>query len=109
MLTKEAIINVFKENKAMHAIQGVVIDVIPKDDWNKVAEQILLLIHNDTPPQLNKQDVSGWQEFEKQLPNAGDEIIIISPVTNEKSIIKYRVQPKDELFWKGWRWHLMPV
>lgn len=67
---EEIILEVFREHSFDAAIFGGSAIVIPEDEWCRVVEQILSLLHpkQDTPPQLNKHDVSGCKELlEREL------------------------------------------
>lgn len=56
-----------------------------------------------------KPDVSGWQEFEKRMPNEGDEVVIANSYTGQK-VIMYWYRIYEPVLDKNCdRWMLLPA
>ena len=68
-LNREAIINRLKKNGFKKFYLGSPFQDGPEEDYETVADEILSLLqpNKDTPPQLNKHDVSGSKELLLQM------------------------------------------
>ena len=65
-------------------------------------------LNEDVPPQLPQAHVSGWQEFGKQKPIEGEQIIAVH-ADGDIEQWKYKDGEIEEVYLKNWRWIYKPA
>lgn len=80
-------------------------------DFGEAADKILseLQLKDEPQPQLNKPDVSGWQDFKDVKPKAGQTVLVKAPKSKQLLIWKHKAADNKKAELNGWRWYPVPA